>query len=81
MIHQTGSTLGTQHATVDRMIAIAVDVDRLSVLEVDANAAAAGTHVAGGRGDLVGDWYQANSDSQAGGGGSDGYVMSSVVRY
>ena len=55
MIHQTGVTLGAQHAKVDRIIAIAIDADRLSVLEMDAHAAAAGTHVAGGRGDLVGD--------------------------
>lgn len=39
---------------IDRMIAVAVDADRLSILEMNAYATAAGAHVAGGGDDVVG---------------------------
>ncbi len=54
VLHDAGRALAAQHALVHRVIAVAVDVADLAVLQVHANAAAAGAHVAGGGLDLVG---------------------------
>ena len=55
MLHDAGAALAAQHAAIDRMVLVAVDVADLAVLDVDVDAAAAGAHVAGGLGDAVGD--------------------------
>ncbi len=52
--HDAGRALAADHAAVDRMIAIAVDVADAAVLQVHADAAAARAHIAGGGLDLVG---------------------------
>ena len=46
--------LAAQHAAVDRVVAIALDVADAAVLQMNFDAAAAGAHVAGGVLDLVG---------------------------
>ena len=48
MLFDAGRTLGADHAAVDRMIGVAFDVTDFTVLEMDLDAATAGTHVAGG---------------------------------
>ena len=48
VVHDAGGTLAAQHALVDRMVGVALDVADAAVLQVDADAAAAGAHVAGG---------------------------------
>jgi hypothetical protein len=48
MLFDAGRTLGADHAAVDRMIGVALDVADLAVLEMDLDTATAGTHVAGG---------------------------------
>ena len=53
------STIGSMnanaadHAFVDRMLRVAVDVPHIAIAQMHANAAAACTHVAGGRFDFV----------------------------
>ena len=54
-VHDAGRTLGADHAAVDRMIGVAFDVTDFTILEMDLDAATAGTHVASGFADLVGD--------------------------
>ena len=54
VLHDAGRALAAQHALVDGMVAVALDVADLAVLEEHADAAAAGAHVAGGGLDLVG---------------------------
>ena len=54
VLHDAGRALAAQHALVDRMIAVAVDVADLAVLQVHPNAATAGAHVTGGGLDFVG---------------------------
>ena len=54
VLHDAGRALAAQHALVHGMVAVALDVADLAVLQVHANAAAAGAHVAGGGLDLVG---------------------------
>src|SRR5690606_25497750 len=46
VLHDPGRALGAEHALVHRMIGIALDVAQPAVLDVDADAAAAGAHVA-----------------------------------
>ena len=58
MLHDAGAALAAQHAAIDRMILVAVDVADLAVLDVHVDAAAAGAHVAGGLGDAVGDAWR-----------------------
>src|SRR5690606_7952588 len=53
VLHDPGRALGAEHALVHRMIGIALDVAQAAVLDVDADAAAAGAHVAGGGLDAV----------------------------
>src|SRR5690606_16904587 len=53
VLHDPGRALGADHALVDRVLRIAVDVADAAVLEVHADAAATGTHVARGLLDLV----------------------------
>jgi hypothetical protein len=40
------------------MVAVALDVADLAVLEMDVDATAAGAHIAGGLADLVGDGFR-----------------------
>src|SRR5262245_57188159 len=54
VLHDAGRALAAQHTPVYGMIAVALDVADLAVLQEHADAAAAGTHVAGGCLDLVG---------------------------
>ena len=54
VLHDAGGTLAAQHALVDRMIAVALDVADLAVFQVDLDPATAGAHVAGRGLDLVG---------------------------
>ena len=54
VLHDAGRALAAQHALVHGMVAVALDVADLAVLEEHADAAAAGAHVAGGGLDLVG---------------------------
>ena len=53
MLHDAGRALGAQHAAIDRVVAVALDVADLAVLDVDVDAAAAGAHIAGGLAHLV----------------------------
>jgi hypothetical protein len=55
VLHDSGRALGAQHAMVDRVVAVALDVADAAVLQVHFDAAAAGAHVAGRGLDLVGD--------------------------
>ncbi|MBV6477134.1 MAG: hypothetical protein MOGDAGHF_02816 [Rhodocyclaceae bacterium] len=48
LLHDAGAALGADHALVERVIRISVDVAHLPVDQMHADAAAAGTHVAGG---------------------------------
>jgi len=48
LLHDARCALGTDHALVERVIGIAVDVADLAVFQMHANAAATGAHVAGG---------------------------------
>ena len=52
--HDAGRALAADHALVDWVVAVAVDVADSTVLQVHPDAAAAGAHVAGGGLDLVG---------------------------
>ena len=54
VLHDAGRALAAQHALVHGVVAVALDVADLAVLEEHADAAAAGAHVAGGGLDLVG---------------------------
>ncbi len=54
-LHDPRRPFGTEDALVDRMVPVALDVGDLSRLHVHVDAAAAGTHVAGGLADLVAD--------------------------
>ena len=54
LVHDARTTLGAQHTLVDRMIGIALDVTDRTVLQVDPDTAAAGTHVTGRGLHLVG---------------------------
>ncbi len=53
LLHDAGTALGADHALIERMVRIAVDVAHLAVAQMHANAAAAGAHVAGGLLDLL----------------------------
>ena len=53
MLHDAGRALGAQHAAVDRVVAVALDVADLAVLDMDVDAAAAGAHIARGLAHLV----------------------------
>ena len=53
--HDPGRALAAQHAAVDRVVAVALDIAQRAVLQMDFDAAAAGAHVAGGIGDLIAD--------------------------
>ena len=53
LLHDPRGSLGADHAAVDRMVRVAVDVAQLAVAQVHPDAAPAGAHVAGGRLDLV----------------------------
>ena len=55
VLHDAGGALGAEHAAVDRVVAVAVDVFHFAVKEMHVDAAAAGAHVAGGLAHLVGD--------------------------
>jgi hypothetical protein len=55
MLHEAGAAFAADDAAVDRMVAVALDVANLPVLDVDFDAAAAGAHVAGGAVNRVGD--------------------------
>ena len=52
LLHDPRRALGTQHALVERMVGVALDVAQFTIAQVDADAAAAGAHVAGGGLDL-----------------------------
>ncbi len=54
LLHDARRALGADHALVQRVVGVAVDVADLAVAQVHANAAAAGAHVAGGVAGLVG---------------------------
>ena len=53
LFHDPGRALGAQHALVGGMVAVALDEADLVVLQRDLDAAAAGTHVAGGVPDFL----------------------------
>jgi hypothetical protein len=53
MLHDAGAALAADHAAIDRMVLVAVDVADLAILDVHIDAAAAGAHVAGRLGDCV----------------------------
>src|SRR5690606_41084370 len=55
VLHDAGIALATEHAAVDRVVAVARNVADGAVLKVHVDAAAAGAHVAGGLGDAVAD--------------------------
>jgi hypothetical protein len=48
LLHDAGAALGADHALVERVVGVAVDVAHLPVDQMHADAAAAGAHVAGG---------------------------------
>src|SRR5690606_29618660 len=45
VLHDAGGTLGAEHAAIDRMVAIALDIADLAVLEMDIDPATARAHV------------------------------------
>ncbi len=53
LLHDPRGALGADHALVQRVLGVAVDVAQLAVAQVHADAAAAGAHVARGGLDLV----------------------------
>src|SRR5690606_14070774 len=53
VLHDPARALGADHALVDRVRGIALDVAYLAAVHPHLDAAAAGAHVAGGRADLV----------------------------
>ena len=55
MLHDSGGSLGANHAFVHRMIGVPFYITNRSIFEVDANAAAACTHITGGCLDGVSD--------------------------
>ena len=52
-LHDTARALGTEHALVDRMVAIALDIADPALFQMHIDAAAAGAHIAGGLADFV----------------------------
>ena len=56
VLHDPGRSLAAQHAFVDRVILVALDIADLAVAQMDLDAAAAGTHVAGGGFGFVADF-------------------------
>ena len=54
VLHNPGGALAAQYALVHGVVAIALDIANLTVLQMYFDAAAAGTHVAGGTLDFVG---------------------------
>ncbi len=48
LLHDAGRTLGADHAVVQRMVWVAVDVAHLTVAQMHADAATAGAHIASG---------------------------------
>jgi hypothetical protein len=55
VLHDAGTTFAANHAAIDRMVAIALDVTDLTVRNVDVDPAPAGAHVTRGLADFVGD--------------------------
>ena len=55
LLHDAGGALAADHAAIDRVLRIALDVADAAVLQMHFDAAAAGAHVAGRVFDLVGD--------------------------
>ena len=55
MLHDARRAFGAEHTLVYRVIFVALDILYLAVLHMHVNPAAAGTHVASGFADLVGD--------------------------
>src|SRR6185312_8527671 len=53
MLHDPRRALGAEHAAIDGMRAVSLDVADAAVAEMHFDAAAAGAHVAGGEGDTV----------------------------
>ena len=53
LLHDARRTLGADHALVERVVRIAVDVAHLTVAQMHEDAATAGEHVAGGLLDLL----------------------------
>ena len=53
LFHNPRRTLGADHAFVQRVVGIALDVPNLAVAQGDADPAAAGTHITGGVLDLL----------------------------
>ena len=53
MLHDPGRTLGTQHALIDWVVAITLDITDLAVFQMDIDAASAGAHVASGLADFI----------------------------
>ena len=47
LLHDAGTALGADHAVVERMIRVAVDVAHLAIAQMDADPAAARAHIAG----------------------------------
>src|SRR5215471_4729631 len=58
LLHDPGCALAADYAAIDRVIAIPFDVTNTSVLEMNFDAAPAGTHVAGRAFDLVGHFWR-----------------------
>jgi hypothetical protein len=52
LLHDARGALGADHALVERMIGVALDVADLAIAQGDADTAAAGAHVTGGVLDL-----------------------------
>ncbi len=55
VVHDAGRALAAQHALIDRMGLVALDIADAPILEMHANAATAGAHVTSGGLNLVGD--------------------------
>ena len=58
MLHDTSRTFGTQNTFIHRMGFVALNILYLTVLHVNIDAAAAGTHVTGGATYLVTDHWR-----------------------
>jgi hypothetical protein len=53
MLHDTSGAFAADYSAVDWVLAVALNVADLSVLEVNVKAASAGTHVTGGAANFV----------------------------
>ena len=62
LLHDARGTLAADHAAIDRVMAIALNVPDPAILQMDFDPAAAGAHITGGVFDLVGYFWRGVDD-------------------